>query len=556
MASSGTTSVGTVSVSVAPDATGFGKKVSEDIKSQTSGIGGDLGSTIMSGLKTMAAPLAALAVGLSVKGVIDDSIKAFEDLGSSVRGMQRIAGGSMEQVSGLRGAMQLAGVNADDTTAAFTRFQKQLGETSGDAKATAEMAQKLGVSFTDASGAIKPMSEILPGLADQFKNMPNGAEKTALATDLFGRSGAQLIPILNKGSDGMAELTQKAKDMGLVLDDQSMGALADSKKAQREWQATMQGLQVTIGSALLPVMEAFGRVVREQISPLIKQASQYVKDHRGEFEALAERIKTGVQPVIEAIVAVIRDFFIPVVMGIIDAIGWLSNNLNIAIPILVLLAGILVAAMVPAIIATTMSVWAFTAALLANPVTWIILAIVALIAVIVLLAMNWDVVVKWISDVWGGFMGWIGDGLGALGNFFGDVFNGIGNTVRGVFNGVVDFIKGVINSIIDIVNGAIDGLNGLGDIIRNVTGGAVDITLNHVPHLAEGGIVPATPGGRLVKVAEAGEAEAVIPLSKLGTMGGTGGGQTVNYYAAPNQSIDSQQALFDGMRRAKLLAGW
>jgi hypothetical protein len=556
MTASGTASVGTVSVSVAPNATDFGKKLSDDVKSQTSGIGGDLGNTIMGGLKAMAAPLAALAVGLSVKGVIDDSIKAFDDLGTSVRGMQRIAGGSMEQVSGLRGAMQLAGVNADDTTAAFTRFQKQLGETSGDAKATAEMAQKLGVSFTDASGAIKPMSEILPGLADKFKEMPNGAEKTALATDLFGRSGAQLIPILNKGSDGMAELTQKAKDMGLVLDDQSMGALADSKKAQREWDATLQGLQVTMGQVLMPIMEAFSRVVREQISPFIKQASQYIKDHRGEFEALAERIKSGVQPVIEIIVGVFRDFLIPVIMGAMDAIGWLSNNINVAIPILIVLGGILLAALVPAIVATTMSVWAFTAALLANPVTWIILGIVALIAVIVLLAMNWDNIVHWIGDVWNGFIGWITPSVHAIGDAFSNVFNGISSVVQGVFNAVVDFIKGYINNIIDIVNGAIDGLNGLGNIIRDVTGGAVDITLNHVPHLAEGGIVPATPGGRLVKVAEAGEAEAVIPLSKLGTMGGNGGGQTVNYYAAPNQSIDSQQALFDGMRRAKLLAGW
>lgn len=551
----GTTSAGTVSLTVKPDATGFGKTLSDNVKSESAGIGKDLGGTIMDGLKVMAAPMAALAVGMSVKHVIDDSIKSFEDLGSSVRGLQRIAGGSMEQVSGLRGAMQLAGVNADDTTAAFTRFQKQLGETSGDAKATADMAAKLGVSFTDATGAIKPMSEILPGLADKFKEMPNGAEKTALATELFGRSGAQLIPILNKGSDGMAELTQKAKEMGLVLDDQSMGALADSKKAQREWQATMQGLQVTIGAALLPVMEAFSRIVREQISPFIRQASEYVRAHRGEFEELANRIKDGVQPVIEGLVGVIRDFLIPIVMGIIDAIGWLSNNLNIAIPILVMLAGILLAALVPSIIATTVSVWGFTAALLANPVTWIILGIVALIAVIVLLAMNWDNIVKWIGDVWNGFIGWLTPGLKAFGDFFGSIFQGIGDFVGGIFNGIVNGIKGAINIVIDVINGAIDGVNWVADRIRDVTGGQVDIHVDHVPRLAQGGIVPATPGGRLVRVAEAGEDEAVIPLSKLTNVTG-GSKQTVNYYAAPNQSIDSQQALFDGMRRAKLLAGW
>jgi hypothetical protein len=78
--------------------------------------------------------------------------------------------------------------------------------------------------------------------------------------------------------------------------------------------------------------------------------------------------------------------------------------------------------------------------------------------------------------------------------------------------------------------------------------------INHVPHLAQGGIVMPRPGGQIVKVAEAGEAEAVIPLSKMDGMGGKG--TTVNYYAAPNASIDAQTDLFSAMRRAKLLAGW
>jgi phage-related protein len=138
-----------------------------------------------------------------------------------------------------------------------------------------------------------------------------------------------------------------------------------------------------------------------------------------------------------------------------------------------------------------------------------------------------------------------------LGKFWGDVFGAIYSIVTGNFGKAIDFVKDGVNSIVDALNNAIDGVNVLLDGVKGLTGGAINLHIAHIPHLAQGGIVPATPGGRIVKVAEAGEAEAVIPLSKLGSMGGKG--TTINYYAAKNDSIDAQQKLVDAVYRAKVL---
>ncbi|MFJ4230115.1 hypothetical protein ACIPYV_21325, partial [Paenarthrobacter nicotinovorans] len=86
---------------------------------------------------------------------------------------------------------------------------------------------------------VKPMAEILPGLADKFKSMPDGAEKTALATQLFGRSGAQMLPFLNKGSEGIGQLTDKAKQMGLVIDDVSAKSFGAAKVSAREYSMSL-----------------------------------------------------------------------------------------------------------------------------------------------------------------------------------------------------------------------------------------------------------------------------------------------------------------------------
>lgn len=628
-------------------------KLKDDAQKSGDESGSGWGERFGKAVKTALAVAAVTAVAATLKNAIDDSMKAFEDWAGSVRGLGRVTGGTVEEASSLAGAFKLVGIDAENTTATFRIFSKHLQDANGDQQKTAELNAKLGGSFLDANGKMKSMSDLLPMVADKFKSMPDGIEKTALATELFGRSGTQMLPFLNKGSAGIEELTKKAKDMGLVLDDQAMNTFVEHKKAQREWDATMQGLQVTVGSALTPVMEILGRTIREQVMPWIQKASQFVKDHRAEFEDLAAKIKAIVKPALELVAGVFRDVVVPAIKGVIDMLAglpaWFEQNKGWAVPLLVALGLIalgvtgvgiamqiaaagglaaFVAGMWPAVTAA----WAFTTALLANPITWVVVGIALLIAAIVALVMNWDAIVKWIGDVWNGFMGWLSDSfnsiatwwndlwtgvgkfvsdvwngivswvsgvvsgflgwfrdnwmmilgfltgpfglaiawivknwdgivkffsdsLGKIGGFFTTVFKGIGDTVRGVFEGIVSFIKGAINSVIDIVNGAIDGINSVGDAIRTATGGAVDINVGHVPRLAKGGFVdqPTT-----ALIGEAGP-EVVTPLKDFERMmglDGNGKGNTVNYYAAPNQSIDAEQALFTALKRAKVLAAW
>ena len=186
------------------------------------------------------------------------------------------------------------------------------------------------------------------------------------------------------------------------------------------------------------------------------------------------------------------------------------------------------------------------------PIALVIAAIAAVIAVVVLLAMNWDAVVKWITDVWSGFVEWIQPGLKAVGDAFSAVFNGIGKVISGVFEGIVWVIKTYINTILKVINAVIDGLNGVGSFISKATGGTIGFKLGKLPLLAEGGTIT---GAGSVIVGEKGpemlnlnRGASVVPLDKAS-------GQTIVYNAAPNTSLDSEQALFNAMRRAKVV-GW
>src|SRR5690606_10289244 len=111
----------------------------------------------------------------------------------------------------------------------------------------------------------------------------------------------------------------------------------------------------------------------------------------------------AIEPLATAVFAAVGDGLAAAMPFLRELGAWVGENTGVIAAIAVVIGVTLVGAFV----AWTASIWASTIALLANPITWIILGIVALIAAIVALVMNWDQVVAWITDIWGGFIGWL-----------------------------------------------------------------------------------------------------------------------------------------------------
>jgi phage-related protein len=156
---------------------------------------------------------------------------------------------------------------------------------------------------------------------------------------------------------------------------------------------------------------------------------------------------------------------------------------------------------------------------------FLVAGVVLLIDWLVNLYGGWDKLFadlgKWIK----GFSNAFGLALFEIGQFFGAIFSAIGNIAKGALNGILSFVEGYINFIIS-------GINGLIGLINTVLGAGKAIGINlqigtipkvTIPRLAEGGIVMPRPGGVLANIAEGGQAEAVIPLNRLGDFTGKAG---------------------------------
>lgn len=223
------------------------------------------------GLAAAGATLSAVGTGvaLAVRGQLDRA-DAFGELAEKL-------GVGVEALSKLDYAAKLTGVSQETLATSIRR----LSGTMADAMAGNEAAQKqfadLGVSITDASGQMRSADSVLADLSDAFAAMPDGAEKTALAVDMFGKSGADMLLMLNGGSAGLRALADEAAALGLVLDDKTVTAAGTFNETLDRIFAISEGLQMQLAAALAPTLQMIADKVLElanwfnSLSPEMKE---------------------------------------------------------------------------------------------------------------------------------------------------------------------------------------------------------------------------------------------------------------------------------------------
>lgn len=243
--------------------------------------GSNLGMNMFAAVKGYRKQIIGVVSAIGVGKFAKDSINAFSDLALQTKQLQRIAGGTALEVSSMAGAMRLSGMDTSKANRSLTIFAKNLDKAGKGSKTQAEAFKNLGVSVTDASGKMKSMHQMLPEIADKFKEMPDGASKTAAAVALFGRNGTAMLPFLNKGSAGIAELEKKAQELGITLDDQSMTTWANYRSSIRTLQVALDGLKVTAGAALAPFVTDVVAGLSIVVIPALKVAADGIKQFMG-----------------------------------------------------------------------------------------------------------------------------------------------------------------------------------------------------------------------------------------------------------------------------------
>lgn len=170
-----------------------------------------------------------------------------------------------EELSRLAYAAELSDVSMDSLGNAV----KRLGQFQVDAlkggKEQLAILKSIGIEAKDAAtGGLRDAGEMLRELADVFASMPDGANKTALAVKLLGRSGADLIPLLNGGSKSLDEFAAKSDAVGYTLKEQTGKAAEAFNDTLTEVGLSVDGLWRQSLPELLPKLQDFADLINSE----------------------------------------------------------------------------------------------------------------------------------------------------------------------------------------------------------------------------------------------------------------------------------------------------
>lgn len=186
---------------------------------------------------------------ITAVGFLTQSVKSAADFSDELGDLAQTLGTTTERLSALKYAADIEGV-FEPLQAGMTKLAKASEDFREGSEGAIESFGKLKID----PSSFKDTSELFTVVADKLSKMEDGARKTAIAQELLGRSGAQLLPLINQGADGLSRYADEAQRFGLIVSEDVAAAAGEYNDNLSRISAAGKGLSVTLGNALLPAL--------------------------------------------------------------------------------------------------------------------------------------------------------------------------------------------------------------------------------------------------------------------------------------------------------------
>jgi len=331
------------------------------------------------------------AMGAVITGALFKTVSSWAEYGDAVAKAAKRTGLSTEAISIFRHAAEQSGTGVEAMETAVKRMASTL-EDAKDGLGTAVLTlEKLGLTVDDFKG--KTPEEAFGIFADAINKVPDALTQSALAQDLFGRSGTQLLPMLQEGSAGMREWAAEAQRLGIVLDQESAAKAELYTDTMDELKKSFRGVIIEIGPLIADVLIPFAK----QVTVAVGRVVEWI----------------NANPVLGA--------------TLVKVVGTIGIVLTALGPLLIMLPGIVTA------VKLVIAAFSALAAGISAPVLAVVAAIAAAVALIIA---YWDEIVaglEWLRGKWA------------------EVWNGLPDVVKNAVNAVTWPIR----NLIDLLIGAI-----------------------------------------------------------------------------------------------------
>lgn len=420
--------------------------------------------------------------------------------------------------------------NGDQTGALHLKLQTlnlTLQDQQQQLNSSSNAFQRLGISVLDGNGKQKDFNTLLFEVADKFKSLPNGIDKTSTAMELFGKQGKDMIKVLNLGSDGIKDLENQADKLGLTLNAGTINAVNGLVQSQKLLKEQTDALKISVGTATAPALTKYNEMLNRVTKSLLDTSgplhtvivdmlafggpvSGAASSFTG-FLANLDQAKPALKGIGSGLVGVVSGMgwwivvigaVIAAVVIIVHQLGGLHQVLLDLQPVInfvknawsdfvfVIMAfkpivedigHVFMQQIVPALDQVWQSLSRLWQAI--NPAFTDVLKVLAVIAGAILVTAIFlvigaiDLLARYTAFAWSAiaiFIGWISNVIQWLGNFYGSIIDTIGAFARWA-SAIPQHLENAKNAILNAFNGAKNWLYNAGsDVVNGLVNGLED----------------------------------------------------------------------------------
>lgn len=326
--------------------------------------------------------------------------------------LEQITGISTDTLQEYQFVAKIAGVNTEALSNASQGLTRRLAGATSEASPLNVALAKLGVTVKDATGGFKSSEVVMDDLITKLSSMDDQTQRNVLGAQIFGGAWKDLAPIFALGADGIADARQEAKDLGLVLDGETLEGANNFRIALGKLTDRLKAMQFRLGAKLAPLLQ--GTILplfEKKIIPAIEKMVAFLENLIQKFQDLSPSVQKNIL----------------IFGGLITALGPVLLALGTLIKFLpIILKGF---------------------AVLTGPIGLVVAAIAGLTYVIY---KNWEAIKQWAEDV----VNWFIDLYNESTVFRGGIellvlmFKNLFAVVKFVFQSIWTIIKAVIGNIV------------------------------------------------------------------------------------------------------------
>jgi hypothetical protein len=220
----------------------------------------------------------ATAITLALKG----SFQFIDALGKTANR----TGVSVNFLQAFQIAAEESGSSTEGASKALEKFSRNIGEAGRGLKTQADIFRDLGVELRDQQGNLRGTEEVLLDVADGIQALGSNAEKNSALANLFGREGIKLFNVINSGSEGVRQLTERLNELGISLSEQSVRGVEAFNDSFNILTTQLNNLKDNVFVAFTPVLQSFTNQISETFKSFIKEG--------GGAEAIGEKFATAI----------------------------------------------------------------------------------------------------------------------------------------------------------------------------------------------------------------------------------------------------------------------